>query len=103
MDTGNIVLTNIQHKWSEGLNESIQLDTLIKAFKNAKKEKYSPSVYQHFIQSIHRRIVHNKIVHKMGISGTPNCLYCNNVETIEHVYIECENVRRFMEQYRKLG
>ena len=29
----------------------------------------------------------------MGISETPNCLYCNNTETIERVYIECLNVR----------
>ena len=27
----------------------------------------------------------------MGISRTPNCLFCNDMETIEHVYIECPN------------
>ena len=36
MDTGNIALTNIRFKWSEGLNDEIQLDTRNKAFKNAK-------------------------------------------------------------------
>ena len=30
----------------------------------------------------------------MGISKTPNCLYCNSTETIEHVYIECAYARQ---------
>ena len=56
-------------------------------------QRYSQSVYQHFIQYklLHRRIVHNKLLHKMGISTTPNCLFCNELETIEHVYMECPN------------
>ena len=30
----------------------------------------------------------------MGISGTPNCPFCNHiVESIEHAYVECENVK----------
>ena len=28
----------------------------------------------------------------MGISETPNCLYCGTTETIEHVYLDCPNV-----------
>ena len=27
----------------------------------------------------------------MGISETPNCLFCNMTKTIEHVYLECPN------------
>ena len=27
----------------------------------------------------------------MGISTTPNCLFCNELETIVHVYMECPN------------
>ena len=70
----------------------MRLDTISKAFKNAKIN--SPSVYQHFIQYklLHRRVVNNKLLYKMSISETPNCLFCHNIETIEHIYIECENV-----------
>ena len=90
-NTGNNILTELQVKWSENLNDEIRLDTLSNSFKNA--TKYSPSVYQHLIQFelLHRRTVHNKLLHKMGISTTPNCLFCNDLETIEHVYIECPN------------
>ena len=28
----------------------------------------------------------------MGISESPNCFFCPNIETIEHIYTECENV-----------
>ena len=67
------------------------MDTLSKFFKNAKK--YSPSVYQHFLQYklLHRRIVHNTLLSRMGISTTPNCLFCDDPETIEHIYVECPN------------
>ena len=41
------ILTELQDKWSEKLNNEIRLDTLSNSFKNAKR--YSPSVYQHFI------------------------------------------------------
>ena len=89
---GQNILIDLKEKWSHILNDEIRLDTLSNSFKNAKK--ISPSVFQHFIQYklIHRRIVHNKILYKMGISETPNCLYCGKIETIEHVYLECPNV-----------
>ena len=30
----------------------------------------------------------------MGISETHDCIKCNIVEAIEHVYIECDNFRK---------
>ena len=27
----------------------------------------------------------------MGLSTTPNCLFCDDLETIEHIYLECPN------------
>ena len=91
-NTGNNVLNELQIKWSTKLNEDIRLDTISNSFKNAKT--FSSSVYQHFIQYklLHRRIVHNKLLFQMGISTTPNCLFCDELETIEHVYLECPNV-----------
>ena len=69
-----------------GKIDEVRIDTLSNSFKNAKK--YSPSVYQHFNQYklLHRRIVNNKLLHKMGISVTPNCHFCDETETIEHIY-----------------
>ena len=91
-------ITNLQDIWSVKLNDDIRIDTLSNSFKNAKK--YSPSVYQHFKQYklLHRRIVHNKMLCKMGISETPNCLFCNETETIEHIYLKCPNVIQLWHQ-----
>ena len=50
MDTDNIALTNIQFKWSVGLNVEILLDTLTKAFKNAKTYSFCVSTF-HSIQT----------------------------------------------------
>ena len=98
--TGNNVLNA---KWSEKLNDEIRLDTLSNSFKNAKK--YSPSVYQHFIQYklLDRRILHNTLLHKMDISITPNCLFCYDLETIEHVYMECPNVIHLWQETENLA
>ena len=38
--------------------------------------------------------MYNKLLFKRGISETSNCPFCNHiVESIEHAYIECENVK----------
>ena len=38
--------------------------------------------------------MHNKPIFRMGILETPNCLFCKTkTETIEHIYIECDNVK----------
>ena len=34
----------------------------------------------------------------MGISETPNCHFCNETETIEHIYMECPNVIQSWQQ-----
>ena len=88
------IMVNLQNKWSERLNDDIRIDTISNSFKNAKN--YSPSVYQHFIQYklIHKRVVHNQLLHKMKITDNPNCQFCNAQETIEHIYLECPNVIR---------
>ena len=52
---------NIQSKWSNVINEEMNLDVVTKAFKYAKNK--SRSVYQYYIQykSLHRWTVHNKL------------------------------------------
>ena len=77
------------------------LDTISNAFKNAKK--YSPSVYQHFTQFklLHRRIVNNRLLHKMKITETPCCLFCNQIETIEHIYLDCPNIIHIWQEVEK--
>ena len=77
MDTDNIALTNIQFKWSVGLNDEIQLDTLTKALKNAKNILLL--CIDISFNSNYFSTVKLSISHKMGISLTPNCLYCNNI------------------------
>ena len=82
---------------------NITLETVSRGFKNAKAAALS--VYQHLnhYKLLHRRTVHNKLLFKMGISEMINCLFCKtDLETIEHAYIECENVRS-MENNRKLS
>ena len=67
-NTGNTVLNDLQIKWPEKLNDEIRIDTLSNSFENAKK--YSPSVYQHFLQYklIHRRIVHNTLLFRVYLT-----------------------------------
>ena len=94
IESGNNIIKQVQENWPKHFNEDISFDTVTSGFKNIKK--VAPSVYQQFnhFKLLHRRTVHNKLLFKMGISETPNCPFCNHiVESIEHAYIECENVK----------
>ena len=52
----------------------------------------------------HRRTVHSKLLFKMGISETPNCLFCKTeTESIEDIYIECDNVNSVEGNTQKTG
>ena len=46
--------------------------------------------------------MHNKLLHKMGISLTPNCSFCNTLETIEHIYLECPNAINVWQETQNL-
>ena len=85
-------ITTIKEKWSEHLNEEINIITLQESFRNAKKT--SPSIYQYYNQYklIHRRTVHNQLLKKMKIVESENCLFRKDqTETIEHIYLQCPN------------
>ena len=67
----------------------------------------APSVYQHFIKYkliIHRRTIHDKLLHKMGLTETPNCLFCKNtIETIEYMYTLNVKMSDTYGKERKIG
>ena len=87
-------LVTLKEKWSHILTEEVSIQILHTAFKTAKI--HSPSAYQHFLQYklLHRRTATNKLLKKMKISDSELCHFCNETETIEHVYIECLNSSR---------
>ena len=89
-DLSHLVI--LSGKWSEAINEDVNLNMLESSFEMAKKS--APSVYQHFIQYklIHRRTIKNRLLKKMNIIHFDHCLYCKEgPETIEHIYLDCRN------------
>ena len=84
-------IVTLTEKWSHTLNLDIDTQMLHTAFKVAKN--HSPSVYQHFLQYklLYRRTVTNKMLKKMKITDSELCLFCKEIETIEHAYLECRN------------
>jgi hypothetical protein len=42
-------------------------------------------------QILNRTIWTNNKAFKSGIADSPNCKYCNQVETMEHLLLQCEN------------
>lgn len=45
---------------------------------------------------IHRRVPTNKFVHRIGLIESPDCTFCKeNVESLVHLFYECEYVSRF--------
>ena len=99
-------IKQVQENRSKHLNDDtcITSGTVTKGFKNIKT--IAPSVYQYFnnFKLLHRRTVHNKLLFKMGISETHNCLFCKTeTETIEHIYIECDKVKILWKVTARLG
>ena len=92
MSKDHFSVSNLKDKWSERLNEDITINTLQMAFKIAKKTTLSAYQYCNQFKLIHRRTVHNRLLKKMNIVESENCLFCKDqVETIEHIYISCAN------------
>ena len=85
------IISILKDKWEEHLNEEVNTKTLQTSFKNAKQ--FSTSIYQYYNQYklIYRRTVHNQLLKKMNIVESEKCLYCQGIETIEHVYLQCPN------------
>ncbi len=45
---------------------------------------------------LHRRLPTNKFLHRIGLINSPNCTFCKeNVESLLHLFYECEQVKRF--------
>ena len=67
---------------------------------------FSPSVYQHYNQFkfIHRGTVNNKLLNKMNMVALDRCLYCKeHIETIEHIYLQRDNVKRLWKDTINVG
>ena len=90
--TGNNVLIELQAKWSEKLNDEIRLDTLCQIL--LRMQKSTLLQYTNILFNTSNSIGEKYITHyyTKDISITPNCLFCNDLETIEHVYMECPKV-----------
>ena len=78
-------------KWEEHLNEEVNIKTLQTSFKNAKQ--FATSIYQYYNQYklIYKRTVHNQLLKKTNIVESEKCLYCQETETKEHIYLQCPN------------
>ena len=61
----------------------------------------STSILPNLSCSIYRRIVNNRLLHKMKITETPCCLFCNQIETIEHIYLDCPNTIHIWQEVEK--
>ena len=86
------ILHTLSNKWSETLNDNINIELLAISFKNSKRN--SPSVYQYFNQFklLHNRSINNILLKKMNLIDSDKCLFCDEcVETIKPIYLECRN------------
>ena len=89
-------IIEIQEKWEEILNEEIPYRVIEKSFIQLHQMKEGSFTKYVQFKMLHRRIVTNKKLYKMGMSENSNCPYRGSVdETIEHAFILCETERNF--------
>ena len=96
MNFNQNIIIEIQGIWEEILNEEIPYYIIENSFMQLHQMKEGSFTKYLQFRILHKRIVTNKKLYKMGLSENSNCPYCGIAdETIEHAFILCETVRKF--------
>ena len=85
-----------QEKWEGGINDpEVKLDwkNLYLLCQKATTDKRL-RIFQFKI--LHRRVATNYYLHKMNIKDTPQCTFCDSIETIEHLFYHCKHSERVL-------
>ena len=86
----NIIISEIQSKWADGLSEEISANYIEIALQNMRKLPISAYTKYVLLKLLDSRIATNKKLFDMKLIADATCVYCKAPsETIIHVFIEC--------------
>lgn len=62
----------------------------------------NPHLRGYRLKLLYKDIFSNERRHRFGISDSPNCAICGQVESVAHQFFECANARKLWDLYNRL-
>lgn len=62
----------------------------------------NPQLRAYRLKVLYKDVFSNERRHRFGISDSPNCVICGQIESIEHQLLECTNARKLWEIYFRI-
>ena len=76
-------------------NRSYGQNQLDKLFKSVQKTCRENSVREFHFKYIHRIVVTKKELFRCNIKSDSNCIYCGDLDSIDHTFSECQFTKSF--------
>ena len=62
----------------------------------------NPQLRAYRLKLLYKDIFSNERRHKFGLSDSPDCIICGQIESVNHQMVECANARKLWDMYRRL-
>ena len=62
----------------------------------------NPQLRAYRLKLLYKDIFSNERRHKFGLSDSPDCIICGQIESVNHQFVECANARKLWDMYRRL-
>ena len=72
-------------------NDVVDIESYKKAYPLTENQHLTNKTKENSIQTLNRTIWTNNKAFKLGMRNNPDCDYCGEIETMEHLYYGCEN------------
>lgn len=87
-------------KWSTKIHADISAEDLDTAFSNINLLASNTKLRDFQYRFLHRRIFTNKMLYRWGLVDSERCYLClDEYETIEHLFFDCQVIKRFWTQF----
>ena len=94
--------TNCLIKWNFCMNKNFTTEYWLTSFRQIYKTTSCTKMQNFQFRLMHRTLVTNEMLYKWGINESDLCCFCNEeIETIEHIFVECEVIKIFWERVIK--
>lgn len=95
-----LVQAKLASKWQNKIGLNVEVEDMDLAFLQIRELALSTKLRDFQFRFLHRKIFTNKILYQWKISDTDRCSFCqDHYETIEHLFYECQIVKRFWELF----
>ena len=63
----------------------------------------NPHLRSYRLKILYKDVFSNERRHRFGLTDSPNCAICGQIETVAHQLVECTNARKVWDMYHRLA